>query len=151
MRKGTWTIVLAAGLICVSLLASACGGSDGGGKSIDADTIAVRYTEALFAGKGDEAKAMMLGKYEYKDEFIAHTDKALAVLAQYEGKGSKVASARPWRGGDSGEVDKRVEVQFEYRKKGSSAAFETGIIYTRVTSVGGGWGITDVVLAVPDS
>ena len=41
-----------------------------------------------------------------------------------------------------------MEVTFEFRKKGGGD-FETGIIYARVTSSGGGWGITDVILGVP--
>lgn len=149
MRRKLVAILICLVVLAPVLLVASCTPGSGG-QAIDADTLAVRYVEALFAGKADEAKAMMLVKYEYKDEFIAHTDKALAVLSQYEGKELKVSSARPWKGGDSGEVDKRTEVQFEFRKKGSSAAFETGIIYTRVTSMGGGWGITDVILAVPD-
>ena len=86
MKRALVSALACLGLLCPLLLASGCAVGGGGGQAIDADTLAVRYVEALFAGKADEAKAMMLSKYEYKDEFIAHTDEAMTVLSQYEGK-----------------------------------------------------------------
>jgi len=150
--------VLVAILCCLSLLlpvvfttGCAVGGGSGGGNVMDPDSLARSYVEALLAGDAAKAKEMVLANYQYKDEFVAHTDKAIAVLSQYEGKNVTVSTSRPWSGGESGEVDKRTGVQFEYRKKGSSADFETGVLYVRVTSVGGGWGIADIVLGVPDA
>jgi hypothetical protein len=146
-RKALVTIVC--GLVLISSLLAACSDASTG-KSFDPESIAKKYVEALFAGQADEAKAMMLASYEYKDEFVAKTDQAIAVFGKYEAKDVRVSASRAWAGGESGESDKRADLQFEYREKGSSAEHDTGLCYVRVTASGGLWGITDIVLAFPD-
>jgi hypothetical protein len=133
-------------LLLLAFSVTACDG----GPRVDPETMARDYAAAVFEGRADDAKAMALAGHEAEDEFRAKTDEAIALFARYEVQEVKLVSTRPWVGAESGEVDRRAEMQFDFREKASDESWRIGLLYLRITSSSGRWGVTDVIPSRPD-
>jgi hypothetical protein len=151
MRIGLRLLVI---LICI-LGVSACQseGESGGGAQTgtDAQGTAQKFLDALLAGNFEEAKAMAVGE---EAELVGErVDAFAALIEKYELQEAKIASTRAWTDGTgTEESDKRVEITYQYREKGTGDRWRIGSINVRtLLSENHTWGIANLQLIRPTS
>jgi len=131
------------GLVAVLTLAGACGGD---GKSANPEEVAMDFATAFLQGDLDTAKSFV--KADAMEKTSRKLDEATAIMSQYETANLEIGSTRPW--GFGGESEKRVEVRFDFRRKGAAdEEWSIGLMAARLTATGGLWQVTDLILERP--
>jgi hypothetical protein len=140
-------------LMIVLLVAvlTACGSGGGGTNASTYEAVAQRFTDAIFAGKFDDAKAIAVPAA--RETVNSRVDNFATLYNKYEFREVKVANARPWETGTgTQESDKRVEVNFQFKEKQPDATWKIGLLFIRVQiPQGGAWGVADLVASRPNS
>lgn len=142
-------------VVVVIMLAAACQtGADGGGGSQtanDSQGISQLFIDALMAGDFDAAKAM--APSEALDLVSERVDQFAALAETYEMQEVKITSSRAWIDGTGNEEsDKRIEVTFQYREKGTEDRWRIGSVSLRaMLSESEGWGIANLQFVRPTS
>ena len=140
MKKILLTLFVAALLLGLS----ACGG---GKSSVDYETIIQQFADALFAGKLDDAKAMLTE--ENVEEVSAQVDTFGAIYDKYKFQEILLASTRP--GAPSGanpESDKRAQFTYQFSPR-DTEDWAYGWIEIRAVNQDGMWVVTEVKLGRP--
>jgi hypothetical protein len=113
---------------------------------VNPETVAMDFTTAFLQGDLEKAKEFI--KAEAMEKVSQKLDKSAAIMGQYETTNLEIGSTRPWSFG--GESDKRVEIRFDFRRKGASdEQWSIGLLAVRVVTTGGTWKITDLELVRP--
>jgi hypothetical protein len=123
---------------------SACGE---GKSSVDYESIIQQFADNLFAGKFEDAKAMLTE--ENMAEVSAQVDKFGAIYEKYKFQEILLASTRP--GAPSGvnpESDKRAQFTYQFSPK-DSEDWAYGWVEIRAVNQDGVWVVTEVKLGRP--
>lgn len=138
------TVIL---LLCVLLVATACGGKEGGGGTYQAKGDA--FAAALFEQRLDDAKALALA--DFSEDVSADVDAFAALLEKYDFQNipTEATSDATWSStGANTQIDRKLSFYFEFRTKGTEA-WKIGWLEVRALNANGSWGIADLVLARP--
>jgi hypothetical protein len=122
---------------------SGCG--SGGQQSIDYNSYSQKFVDALFSGNVIDAKAM--SGADYADDMSEDINQFATVWAKYKFQEVKISSIRGW-GPANVEVDKRVEVVYQYADKDKDN-WAIGTLYVRIKSDGNTWIIADLQMIIP--
>jgi hypothetical protein len=139
------TVSLATLVLALALLAG-CGGrgAQSSSGSLTPDSIGLNFIRA--AAAGDTASAEKLLAASGGDELKGKVQAVMQVFGRYDISNIEVASTREWRQDAS---DRRVEIRFQFKPKGSDEAIKIGLITVRTTASGGLHFVSDVILDRP--
>jgi hypothetical protein len=105
---------------------------------------------ALFEARWDDAQALALP--EYADEVAEDLEEFKAFYARYDFREIQLGELnRPGGGGAPGrqESDKELDVNFQYRVKGTDR-WRSGVFHLRALATSEGlWGIRSITLFIP--
>ncbi len=142
-------------VLVVIMMASACqNGGDGGLSSQtanDSQGISQVFMDALMAGDYETAKAM--APSEHADLVSERVDQFETLADKYEMQEVKITSTRAWIDGTGNEEsDKRIEITFQYREKGTEDRWRIGSVSLRaMLDEATGWGIANLQFVRPTS
>ena len=133
-------------IVIVFLLGlNACSGSGDGQQSLDYNNISQNFVDLLFAGNFVDANAMVGS--DYSDDVTEDINQFSGIYDKYQFQEVKISSIRGW-GPANVEVDKRVEVVYQYADK-EKDNWAIGTLYVRIKSNGNTWEIADLQLLIP--
>jgi hypothetical protein len=115
--------------------------------SVDYETIIQQFADALFAGKFEDAKAMLTE--ENKDVVSAQMDQFTAIYEKYKFQDLVLASTRPGTAsGANAESDKRAQFTYQFSLK-DAEDWAYGSLEIRAVNQDGKWVITELKLVRP--
>ena len=130
-------------MVFILLGVVACGGQ----QSVDYETIIQNFADALFAGKFDEAKAMLTE--ENATEMGAQVDQFATLYEKYKFQEILLASTRPGSPTSSNpESDKRAQFTFQFSPK-DAEDWAYGWLEIRAVLKEDLWVLTEIKLGRP--
>ncbi|MCC7354555.1 MAG: hypothetical protein IT330_12480 [Anaerolineae bacterium] len=133
-------------LFLALLLLAACGGGSSGGGKVTPDSIGLDLIRAVAAGDTTKAEKLLVANADA--DLKGKVQNAIQVLGRYDVSQIEVASSREWT---QDATDRRVEIRFQFKPKGTGAdePIKIGLVTIRTVASGGLHSVGDVILDRP--